>query len=284
MGVKTFTLLALLCCLLSYGQITVTGIVLDPSQTPLVGATIQEIGTDNFVYTGFDGDFIIDVQSSSAEIQISAMGFQSKIFTVNAENNIVIKLSGYAANEYLDSRKVNAALVSGILHNPVGSQITITSSHLKQSSLLQLNWRYQTNLDKNQIISSKIGIRHIRFQNLFDLDISATYMNVRRDKVRNFQILGIETVGQFGDHKATLGVERYSSQNIDTKGPKVGYATYIYGGLFIDVSSEVTFYKGFNSYDFQVSKSFNKLNVFINYQKVQSFQEISIGLGYTLFY
>lgn len=57
------TLLALLIAITTFGQeITVNGVVIDETETPLIGATVQVKNTQKGVVTDFDGKFSIKPQ------------------------------------------------------------------------------------------------------------------------------------------------------------------------------------------------------------------------------
>ena len=60
------TLLALLIAITSFAQeITVNGTVLDETDTPLIGATIQIKNTQKGVITDFDGKFSIKANNNA---------------------------------------------------------------------------------------------------------------------------------------------------------------------------------------------------------------------------
>ncbi|AZQ43241.1 carboxypeptidase-like regulatory domain-containing protein [Nonlabens ponticola] len=275
---------ALIANILS-AQIIVRGKVIDQGKEPILGVKVTEVGYQNVVDTDYYGNFKIEIQEFGNELKFEFSGYKSQTFIINNnDTNLIIELNTFSSNEYLDGRRISGSLVSGVLHNPIGAEVSITSPYIKLNSLLQLDLRYQTNFNQNQITYFKFGIRHIRIQNNYDIDFAASLMNVQRNTKEDFKIVGLESISQFGDHKAIIGLQKYSTASFISVGPQVGYATYIYGGISADVSSSVTFFNGFNSYDVQFRKSFEKFNLFFNYQNVSSFNEISIGIGSGLFY
>ena len=58
-------------------NITVSGVVLDGSREPIIGAFIVEQGTQNGTSTGIDGDFVIKV-APGAVLEISCIGYVTK--------------------------------------------------------------------------------------------------------------------------------------------------------------------------------------------------------------
>ena len=73
----------------AYAQITVQGHVKDATGEPVIGATVNVVGTTNTVATDFDGNFTITAPQG-AKLQVSSIGLQSQ--TVTAAPNLVIEL------------------------------------------------------------------------------------------------------------------------------------------------------------------------------------------------
>mgnify|MGYP001516357090 CR=1 FL=1 len=63
------TLLALLIAITTFGQeITVNGVVIDETETPLIGATVQVKNTQKGVVTDFDGKFSIKANNNATSV------------------------------------------------------------------------------------------------------------------------------------------------------------------------------------------------------------------------
>ena len=74
-------------------QSTITGTVVDDSGTPLPGVSIREKGTSNGALTDFDGNFSIDVASSSSVLIFSYVGMKTVEMTVGDQTTLSVKLS-----------------------------------------------------------------------------------------------------------------------------------------------------------------------------------------------
>lgn len=87
--------IALLCNVLVFAQSTITGTVIDTDlNSPLPGANVIESGTTNGTSTDFDGKFSINTQSTTGEIIISYVGYNSVTLTFNGNMNLgTIQLS-----------------------------------------------------------------------------------------------------------------------------------------------------------------------------------------------
>lgn len=86
------TLLALLMTFTTFAQqITVNGVVLDETDTPLIGATIQVKNTQKGVITDFDGKFSIKA-NSNATLVVSYIGYQNQEIKLKGQKNLNLKL------------------------------------------------------------------------------------------------------------------------------------------------------------------------------------------------
>ena len=85
-------ILALGLSLAAFAQnITVTGVVLDASRQPIVGAFIVEQGTGNGTSAGIDGDFTLRV-APGAVLEVSCIGYVTRTVTVSQDQRLEIIL------------------------------------------------------------------------------------------------------------------------------------------------------------------------------------------------
>ena len=86
-------IIALGFSLIAFGQkTTLKGVVLDSGNQPIIGAFVVEQGTSNGGMTGLDGDFSIATRPGAA-IEISCMGYVTKVITNTGEQNVVVILA-----------------------------------------------------------------------------------------------------------------------------------------------------------------------------------------------
>ncbi|MGI6073829.1 MAG: SusC/RagA family TonB-linked outer membrane protein [Fermentimonas sp.] len=69
----------------------ISGVVLDSSGEPIIGANIIEVGTSHGTITDIDGKFTLDVADESS-IRISYIGFVEQVISVSGNNTFEIKL------------------------------------------------------------------------------------------------------------------------------------------------------------------------------------------------
>ncbi|MDD4776977.1 MAG: TonB-dependent receptor [Fermentimonas sp.] len=86
------TLLWAFSLLLSAQNILVSGRVTDVNNEPLIGVTVQVIGTVHGTVTDADGTFTITNVPSNAQLEISYVGMISQVIPVNGRQNIQVTL------------------------------------------------------------------------------------------------------------------------------------------------------------------------------------------------
>ena len=79
--------------LMSFAQSAVTGIVKDASGEPLIGVSVMVKGTSTGTVTDFDGRFSLQSVSSSAQLQFSYIGYETKTVNVGSTTNFNIVLN-----------------------------------------------------------------------------------------------------------------------------------------------------------------------------------------------
>jgi hypothetical protein len=84
--------MAILYCFSTTSHL-VKGVVTDESGTPLIGANVTELGTQNGTVTDIDGKFSLTLLNPKNQIQVAYVGFNSQIITPDftKDMNIVMK-------------------------------------------------------------------------------------------------------------------------------------------------------------------------------------------------
>jgi len=77
---------------LAFSQNTISGTVTDATGMPLPGANILEKGTANGIQTDFDGNYSIEVSSTSSILVYSFVGYQTQEIIVGSQTNINVVL------------------------------------------------------------------------------------------------------------------------------------------------------------------------------------------------
>ncbi len=87
-------LIALFIQVSAAAQTTVRGVVLDPEDQPLVGATVTEKGTSNATISDGNGNFSINVSSPTSVLTFSYIGFRDVEKQVSSSMRIVMEEAG----------------------------------------------------------------------------------------------------------------------------------------------------------------------------------------------
>ena len=102
---------ALFILLVIYGignlsaQKTIQGIVFDDQKNPIIGATVQEKGTENGTITDVDGKFSVTVNGNNNPLLFTSLGYDAQeISSANAYIEVILKES----NEYMQEVTVTA--------------------------------------------------------------------------------------------------------------------------------------------------------------------------------
>ena len=116
-------------------QKKISGLVLDATGAPIIGANVLEVGTTNGTITDVDGKFTLNV-AAGAELKISYIGYNDQVIKVGAQSDYRIKLkeNSEALDEvvvvgYGTQKKVNltgsvATIKSDKLMNRTTSNVT----------------------------------------------------------------------------------------------------------------------------------------------------------------
>lgn len=120
-------------------QWTVTGKVTDGKDgTPLIGATVEELGTENGTVTDFDGNYTLNVSSGKARIQVKYVGYavqdinitdRASIDVIMVEDGVLLEqvvVVGYGVQRKSD--------VTGSIASVKGKEIEkIATSNIEQA-------------------------------------------------------------------------------------------------------------------------------------------------------
>ena len=94
---KTLFLIGILLFIFhsTHGQGTraLRGVIYDSDNQPLVGATVMQQGTTNGTTADFDGNFLLQVPTSSVVLEISFIGFKTALVTVDQNDNTHLQVT-----------------------------------------------------------------------------------------------------------------------------------------------------------------------------------------------
>lgn len=101
-----FTLLLIISATAAFAQKIITGQISDSKGIPVIGATVLEKGTTNGTITDFDGNYSLEVASTTSILQYSYIGYVTQ--EINVGNNTVINVTLVEDTQALEEVVVTA--------------------------------------------------------------------------------------------------------------------------------------------------------------------------------
>lgn len=280
--------LALFFCSLVFGQQTITGKVVDLADEPLFGVTITEQGTSNQVQSDYNGDFTIRIETSGATIVISSTPFETIYFkTFPNKNNYGKFILIQQLDCYLPMRS-HFVLTKyiGISNNPYGFDLAIWDNlnQLKNTTRINAELQYQTDLNSNYFFRASAQLYQIDLGPNYSLNLKGSFEKIEFQNSFMPSIYGLESTINHNNFGAIAGGKIMRLNGTSFLAPTLGliYGDYLWTGF--SAAASVSFFKGDTQFNGRITKDFNRISTFINYYKLQDFDELSIGLGYRIYY
>lgn len=191
-------------------------------------------------------------------------------------------------NEYLNvegwDQKIAVYANSGLINNPIGGQLdlSIPVYNLGLKSIII----YQTNLTDNRIFIADLGIRHIRlgYKGL-GLDIDLINRSILSDNGFKLKTYSVESFWLFYQYNLIIGYT-FIDQKKGTEIPSITGSGFTIGTKYffkhpinLLLMGKASFYKDLSEYHLELQRSFKRINTFIRYYNVNSYSEVSLGLG-----
>ncbi|MGL4520651.1 MAG: SusC/RagA family TonB-linked outer membrane protein [Phocaeicola sp.] len=122
------TLMFLTLSLVTFAQTKqITGIVLESTKEPIIGATVVEEGTSNGTITDFDGRFTLTV-GSNAKLRITYVGYEASIVSVVGKTDLAITLKE-------DSEQLGEVVVTAYGGRQLRSKVTNSIAKVNEETL-----------------------------------------------------------------------------------------------------------------------------------------------------
>ena len=269
-----------------WSQVTVKGRVFfkdDNSTAP--GVNVIEKGTENRTTTNADGTFSITVTDLNATLVFAFIGIQTQEFQLKGNNEIVVKLKLDCNKDFFDAYHIILYANSGLVHNPVGGQIEISSPYTS-IGVIKGSYSYQTNLHENEFQTGQIELSHPISNCEFDMDFKWSYRNVSYNK--DFYSIANSGEAQLNLRNINL-IAGYSHLDITkiaenktkaSSGILIGLGKELYFRPFFGIlSAKVAIYNSNVEYQAEFKGGYRWFQYFVRYYKLDSFDELSLGVG-----
>ena len=290
--IKRLTLiLTVLTTTIAWCQVTVNGTVIaSDDKSALPGVNVVEKGTENKTTTNADGTFSITVTDPNATLVFSFIGFQVQELQLNKKTQITMVLKLDCIKDFFDAYHITLYANSGLVHNPVGGQIEISSPYTS-IGVIKGSYNYQTNLDENEFQTGKVELSHPISNCEFDMDFRWSYRNVSFNK--DFRSIANSGEAQLNLRNINL-IAGYSHLDMTkiaenktkaSSGILIGLGKELYfRPVFGILSAKVAIYDGNVEYQAEFKGGYRWFQYFIRYYKLDTFDELSLGIGAQMSY
>ncbi|MBW8244293.1 carboxypeptidase-like regulatory domain-containing protein [Muricauda oceani] len=277
--------------ILSWSQFKVSGVVISKTDNDSIpGVIVKEKGTENGAQTDFDGQFSIEVSDPNAILVFSFVGMVTKEYSLKGENKIIVTTKWDCNKDFFDSNRIRIYGQSGLINNPIGGQIDIASPYIYFGGVLEASYSYQTNSKENVFQEGSLEFKHSISNCEFDIDFRASYRDFKFDNELKNNTYSFETDFNLSRISFIAGYSHLeinnigNSRNYKSSGLLIGFGTSFGRPLYPELVSKISIYKDNIEYQGKIQGSFKRFLIFLKYYKLSSFQELSLGIGYNLFY
>lgn len=294
----SFSILFLLSLLNSWGQIEITGIVIaKEDKLPLPGALVSVKGTEINTTTDINGKFSILVSNSDEILVFSFIGFGKKELELKGQTDISIVMKQDCNIDTFDHNQIGLLLSSGMINNPIGGQIDFSLPPFFHFTTLKSSLNYQTNFDDYYIFNASVELDHIILKCEFQSDIKWFYRSISsqnfESKVNSYEshamfidfhdlniynaglIIGFNTINYMSNNSGLSNTE---------EGATFGFRATLGKPFFSTITYKVAFYKNYTEHIGQIRTDYFRFCGFMKFYKIDSYSELSLGLGIRLGY
>ncbi|MEQ8809381.1 MAG: carboxypeptidase-like regulatory domain-containing protein [Imperialibacter sp.] len=259
-------------------------------KSALPGVNVVEKGTENGTTTIADGTFSIIVTDPNATLVFSFIGFQTYELQLKGRTEIKVTLELDCNKDFFDAYHIILYANSGLVHNPIGGQIEMSSPYTS-IGVIKGSYSYQTNLDENEFQTGQVELSHPISNCKFDMDFRWSYRNVSFN--RDFQSIANSGEAQLNLRNINL-IAGYShldmskiNENITkaSSGILIGLGKELYfRPVYGKLSAKVAIYKSKVEYQAEFKGGYRWFQYFVRYYKLDSFDELSLGVGVQVSY
>lgn len=280
-------------------QVSITGIVIAKEDNlEIPGVRVTEKGTENETVTDMTGAFSIIVSSPDAILVFAFIGMVEKEVKLKGQNNIKVLMKSDCIKDLFDHQHIGLLANSGVLNNPIGGQFEFSFPAFFKSTTLKTALSYQTNTKENEFLNSEVELDHIIFECDYEMDLKWYYRQVSYDKDFKANVYSFESVLMFDFLNPIyiyspglivgyggLSYQEFGFSNKQVfNGPVLGLRAEL-GRLYgSEIYAKVGIFKDMIEYQSQFRFDYRKMAVFIKFYKLDSYTELSVGIGLNMTY
>lgn len=284
--IKLLTIIILvLTTTTGWSQVQITGTVIfkeDNSTAPGVNVIVK--GTEIGTVTDKDGTFKLTVDDPNAILVFTFIGVRTQEFELKGKSEIIVKLKLDCNKDFFDSNEVHIYANSGVINNPVGGQIDLALPWTFLG-VFKGAYSYQTNLEDNEMQTGQLELAHSISNCDLDIDFRWNYRQVDFDNDLDFRVNSFETDLNIRSVKLIAGYSRLDFTEIETSdseklsGLSIGVGRYFNIPLRPTAIVKVVLYKDKVEYQASIQGGHKRFLCFLKFYKLESFNELSLGIG-----
>ena len=279
-------------CKLVVGQTTeYSGVVkLKGDKLPIPGVSVIIKGTKIGTQTDFDGNFKINVPDSLNVLSFSYVGIQPKEYKLGEIKFLEIFLMEDCTICFLDHQEIRIYAQSGVIGNPLGAQFDLSFPPIFNDLTLKTGIGYQTNLEENRFLNAYVNLEHLFVNCGFSIDINSSVRKLNYGNnidsnsyslESSINLRGIQILAGFSNVDY---IELNKSKIVKSNGPLIGLGTWLGPPFHTSVKVKTSIYGDLSEYQVEIKRNFRRLSSFIRYNKIGSFNELSLDIGYEFTY
>lgn len=284
---KVILYLAFLISSITLAQTTeYSGVVkLKDDKYPLPGVIVLVKGTEIGTQTDFDGNFKIEVPDSLKILSFSYIGVKPLDYKLGTELFLEIELKEDCTICFLDAQQISIYAQSGVLDNPIGGEFNLSFPAIFGKPTVKSGVGYQTNLKENSLLDAYLNLEHLFYDCGFSFDLNSSFKSIAFKNNIDSKMYSIETSTNFKRVQAIVGYSNISFTNINknktvnSNGPLIGIGTRIGPPFYTTVFAKTSIYNSLSAYQAEIRSNYRGITGFIKYNRVGSFNEISLGVG-----
>ncbi|WP_170866123.1 carboxypeptidase-like regulatory domain-containing protein [Pontibacter flavimaris] len=287
----TFILSLLVSSQTTWSQVIITGKVISKiDETPIPLVRIVEKGTSNGTTADIDGTFSIKVADPNSTLVFSFIGMITKEYQLKGQRHIIVEAKWDCHKDFFDSNEIKAYANSGLINTPLGGQIEVATPYLFFGGVVKGSYSYQTNLDQTELQNGQIEFSHFISTCDFDMDFKWNYRQVNFNNDFNSKAYSFEADYNLRNVKLIAGYTHLSFDNLEAVGTKtssgvlIGFGTTLGQPLHPTVIGKVSFYMDNIEYQASVQGGYKGILFFTKFYKLNSFNELSLGIGTAIGY
>jgi hypothetical protein len=286
----------LLYCSKGHCQENIYGIISDKSDGSILpGVSVHVKGTKFGTVTDLQGWYSLTANEHDT-IVFSYVGYLTHELVIQKSGRLDVKLKTDCNKCFFDDKQLGLYFRSGLLNTPIGGQVLMSFPNPLLKKVPALNQSvfgttasYQRDLSGQSFLQLKTGLYHLFVHCDYDFDLVGSYQRVAWDG-QFAETLDIEVFTNLSPLDIIIGYSRFQHRQQGERekswetGATIGAVFAIGKPFYTSVLGKVSFYRDMTGYSARATRRIRRLTVFLDYLHIQSFNELSLGLGYVFSY